>query len=1196
MRGGRGRRAVRCPRSFMPVVARGRDFEIEEVAPGRFRWTGQAGLCYPDEVGVWHRTNCAITQVSQTPQAQTQAALIASLQKPTAPAEFDLACDAIEFPARFSSLATGGQKIQTWDGSKFVIFRAQGVNAVPGSIAGNKVTYQGAFDDAALAFYATPEGIVKEIVLNSRPQGNAWFFAVEFGGLTPLFIDNEVIWQDGAGNEVWRTRRPFAIDAEGNTVQGMLTVRQVGADIFFDVSIDPAWLDRAVYPVVVDPTTTIQPGGKDSYIDTITTVPQGSSPQLRVESRYDSVKGDVIRRSLVSFSPLPSGYISSATLTLVSTASYSGGGLLRVYKLTRDDWSEANATWSEYDSGKSWTSPGGDYVTTSPSGASLSCPSLSAGTAVDFPVTSIVADAVALGINANFIVLFSSSYVTFASKENTTDLAWRPKLTIDYTTASAPTVITNAASSITTSDATLNGTLSSDGGEACSCSFEWGTTTSYGNTTAAQSKTSGQPFSQAISGLSPGTTYHYRAKATNSAGTSYGTDSTFRTPSVHQAGAGVAVQATATGGGQKRARASVSVCAGAAGTSGGQTRAQGTGSTTAGATVTATSTRKATASPALSAGATAAVTARDKVTGSGTVSAGATATAAGGRRHKATSTVMGDATAAAQGTSRHRGAGAGVSRASVTGTGRMRAIGGAVATAGGLSSSTEQVRVRTAGNATATATGQAPGSVKRTTGGSPVSAASAATAAGGRRFPASGAATGSGTATAGAHARYRGDAQVSAAATVAGVVRVVLAVSGTVAAGAEAESDLARTRPAAAAIAAQAAVEAGARAKARAAGAVEGTCAAQGASRVNVTGWAAGEQGSVANASAHAGGGKMFSGTAEVTAGALAVATPAYRTRGSGGAVAAAAGAATAINRARAGGQVTGEGDATGVANVRRRTGAAAVADSTCSAISARRHRGQTATIGTATGSGTVSIRARVAAALQGLAVAASVGVILLRGGASVTSTAEASAVGAYRWQIPAAVTASVNTAAQASVRKTSPEVQVHGGATVASGEQVKTLTFGGASGGSVSAAKGITRRETSGACSALSTSTSTISVRTTAQADVTGASQGISPVVLLRCTGVASCAAGAVPKATSQVRVAGHAVSTGIAFTSAGGIVQGFERAIVAPLPESYRASLLEERCAAAPMLETFMVNLLRERYATVPTPEPWMVVDLCR
>ena len=77
--------------------------------------------------------------------------------------------------------------------------------------------------------------------------------------------------------------------------------------------------------------------------------------------------------------------------------------------------------------------------------------------------------------------------------------------------------------------ARLNGTLDDDGGEACDCGFEWGETIAYGNTTPTQSKETGESFSQVITGLDPGTTYHFRAFATNAAGTSYGADRTFTT-------------------------------------------------------------------------------------------------------------------------------------------------------------------------------------------------------------------------------------------------------------------------------------------------------------------------------------------------------------------------------------------------------------------------------------------------------------------------------------------------------------------------------------------------------------------------------------------------------------------------------------------------------------------------------------------
>ena len=90
-----------------------------------------------------------------------------------------------------------------------------------------------------------------------------------------------------------------------------------------------------------------------------------------------------------------------------------------------------------------------------------------------------------------------------------------------------PTVTTNPASAIGHISATLNGFPNDDGGEACECGFEWGLTPAYGHTTLTESKVTGESFSRAIHGLFPGFTYHFRAFATNSAGTGYGADRSF---------------------------------------------------------------------------------------------------------------------------------------------------------------------------------------------------------------------------------------------------------------------------------------------------------------------------------------------------------------------------------------------------------------------------------------------------------------------------------------------------------------------------------------------------------------------------------------------------------------------------------------------------------------------------------------------
>src|SRR6266576_5796171 len=98
-----------------------------------------------------------------------------------------------------------------------------------------------------------------------------------------------------------------------------------------------------------------------------------------------------------------------------------------------------------------------------------------------------------------------------------------------FTTNGPPIVTTGAATNVTSSSATLHGMVNPNG-LSTNVHFEYGTTTSYGSNTAVQSFSGNttQPVSANIPGLSPNTTYHFRLVGTNSGGTSFGYDVTFR--------------------------------------------------------------------------------------------------------------------------------------------------------------------------------------------------------------------------------------------------------------------------------------------------------------------------------------------------------------------------------------------------------------------------------------------------------------------------------------------------------------------------------------------------------------------------------------------------------------------------------------------------------------------------------------------
>jgi hypothetical protein len=96
----------------------------------------------------------------------------------------------------------------------------------------------------------------------------------------------------------------------------------------------------------------------------------------------------------------------------------------------------------------------------------------------------------------------------------------------------APSVTTNEATNINHMFAKLNGVVNGDEAET-TVVFEYGLTDNYGSEiTADQSPLLGagnQSVQAALHGMNEYTTYHYRVKATNVIGTTYGDDKTFTT-------------------------------------------------------------------------------------------------------------------------------------------------------------------------------------------------------------------------------------------------------------------------------------------------------------------------------------------------------------------------------------------------------------------------------------------------------------------------------------------------------------------------------------------------------------------------------------------------------------------------------------------------------------------------------------------
>ena len=108
---------------------------------------------------------------------------------------------------------------------------------------------------------------------------------------------------------------------------------------------------------------------------------------------------------------------------------------------------------------------------------------------------------------------------------------------VSFTTLSAsttPTVSTAAISNITQTTATSGGNVSSDGGASVTAYGVCYNTSSYPSLASAHTTdgTGTGSYTSSLTGLSANTTYHVRAYATNSQGTSYGSDVQFNTLAV----------------------------------------------------------------------------------------------------------------------------------------------------------------------------------------------------------------------------------------------------------------------------------------------------------------------------------------------------------------------------------------------------------------------------------------------------------------------------------------------------------------------------------------------------------------------------------------------------------------------------------------------------------------------------------------
>lgn len=190
-------------------------------------------------------------------------------------------------------------------------------------------------------------------------------------------------------------------------------------------------------------TLTVQPSSKDTMIsEDSPNSNYGSEIYFYVSSQVIGGSGVNYRTILEFIIDIPaSAVVTSATLYLYNHyRSNSAGRTYDVYRLTRTDWVESQATWNIYKTSSNWISAGGDY--TSKDGQAI-VPGSNGWMSWD--VTDSVQYAQANSQNVELLVRdetesedATSRTSGFCSNEYADDTSLRPKLIINYSPATSP--------------------------------------------------------------------------------------------------------------------------------------------------------------------------------------------------------------------------------------------------------------------------------------------------------------------------------------------------------------------------------------------------------------------------------------------------------------------------------------------------------------------------------------------------------------------------------------------------------------------------------------------------------------------------------------------------------------------------------------------------------------------------------------
>ena len=179
----------------------------------------------------------------------------------------------------FVTVSSGGYTIGFGIPGAIAAAAAAGRKPAAPVVDGPAADYAGVLPGTDLRVIANADGAKSFFIWRSAPKDPSLAYVVDAPGLTLVpQADGSITLADAKGSPVARIPRPYAVDSTPGEAAGSgrftdAVKLELGTDgRTVTVSVDPAWLEGAVYPVYVDPSTGWIPNaGSNAYGDAFTT-------------------------------------------------------------------------------------------------------------------------------------------------------------------------------------------------------------------------------------------------------------------------------------------------------------------------------------------------------------------------------------------------------------------------------------------------------------------------------------------------------------------------------------------------------------------------------------------------------------------------------------------------------------------------------------------------------------------------------------------------------------------------------------------------------------------------------------------------------------------------------------------------------------------------------------------------------------